>query len=243
MFDPVYQFLERIGYPHPIHPSETHIPIGLVVGAFFFVWGALFFRRSRLALTAWHCLILAFIFVFPTMILGFMDWQHYFAGVWLFPIKMKFTLACFLLVLLFTAIVLGNKFGTNSKSALTFYTLSFLTVVFIGYFGGQLVYSGWTPAATKEYQAGEKIFKSRCSGCHPHGGNIIDSNLPLRGAPQLKDTETFVAFIRNPKRPDGSSGIMPPFPELKVSQQQAMELYQYTLHVLENPRMKYLGGK
>jgi hypothetical protein len=172
------------------------------------------------------------------MLFGFMDWQHYFAGVWMFPIQMKIPLACLLLVLLFTSIILGGKFGAHAKSVLTFYTLSFLTVVLIGFFGGQLVYRSWTPPASQEYQAGEKIFKSRCSGCHPHGGNIIDSNLPLRGAPQLKDTQTFAAFIRDPKRPDGSMGIMPPFSESKVSQQQAEELYQYILHVLENPRGK-----
>jgi mono/diheme cytochrome c family protein len=44
------------------------------------------------------------------------------------------------------------------------------TVVVIGFFGGQLVYSGWSPKAPAAYKAGEKIFKSRCSGCHPHGG-------------------------------------------------------------------------
>jgi hypothetical protein len=71
-----------------------------------------------------------------------MDWQHYFAGAWLFPIKMKLPLACVLLVLLFISIILGQKFGVESKSTLTLYTLSFLTVVFIGFFGGQLVYSG-----------------------------------------------------------------------------------------------------
>lgn len=56
MFDSVYQFLEKIGYPHPIHPSKTHIPIGLLVGAFFFAWVAFLFRRPGLARTARHCI-------------------------------------------------------------------------------------------------------------------------------------------------------------------------------------------
>jgi len=236
MFDSVYQFLEKIGYPHPIHPSETHIPIGLVVGAFFFAWLAFLFRRPGLASTARHCIILAFIFVFPTILFGLMDWQHYFAGAWLFPIKMKLPLACVLLVLLFIDIVLGQKFGVESKSTLTLYTLSFLTVVFIGFFGGQLVYSGWTPVAPKEFQAGAKIFRARCSGCHPHGGNIIVSNLPLRNAPQLAELNSFAAFIRNPKMPDGSKGIMPPFPASRISDPDDKELYQYIINVLKNPK-------
>jgi len=56
MFDSVCQFLEKIGYPHPIHPSKTHIPIGLLVGAFFFAWVAFLFRRLGLARTARHCI-------------------------------------------------------------------------------------------------------------------------------------------------------------------------------------------
>ena len=236
MFDSVYQFLEKMGYPHPIHPSETHIPIGLVTGAFFFVWVALLFRHQRLALSARHCIILAFIFVFPTMLFGFMDWQHYFAGAWLFPIKVKLTLACALLVLLLIGILLGKRFGAESRTVTAVYTLCFLIVVVIGYFGGQLVYSGWGPPAPKEFQAGAKIFKARCSGCHPGGGNIVIPNLPLKGAPEVADYSSFAAFIRNPKMPDGSKGIMPPFPAASISDPQAKELYQYIIRVLEKPR-------
>ncbi len=236
MFDSVYQFLDSIGYPHPIHPSEVHIPIGMVVGAFFFVWVALLFRHQRLALTARHCIILGFIFVFPTMLFGFMDWQHYFAGAWLFPIKVKLTLAFVLLALLLIGILLGKRLGAESRIVAAVYTLCFLVVVVIGYFGGQLVYGSWTPAAPKEFLAGAKIFKARCSGCHPGGGNIIVSNLPLKGAPELAGYSSFAAFIRNPRMPDGSRGIMPPFPESRISDQQAKEIYQYIFNVLEHPR-------
>jgi uncharacterized membrane protein len=33
MFNSVYEFLGKIGYHHPIHPTEVHMPIGMVVGA------------------------------------------------------------------------------------------------------------------------------------------------------------------------------------------------------------------
>jgi hypothetical protein len=65
--------------------------------------------------------------------------------------------------------------------------------------------------------------------------NIV-SNLPLRNAPQLAELNTFAAFIRNPKMPDGSKGIMPPFPDSKLSEAQDRELYSYIINVLKNPR-------
>jgi uncharacterized membrane protein len=70
MFDSVYQFLSKIGYNHPIHPPEVHMPIGLVVGALVFALTALLFRRPMLAQTARYCTILAFIGTFPAILFG-----------------------------------------------------------------------------------------------------------------------------------------------------------------------------
>ena len=242
MFDSVYEFLEKIGYPHPIHPSETHIPIGLVVGAFFLVWVGYLFGKPKLLRSALHCFTIAFIFVFPTILFGFMDWQHYFSGAWLFPIKMKMTFAPILLLLLMALMVLlflaihSERPDRGKRAILVLSSLSLVAVVIIGFFGGQLVYSGWTPAAPKEFQAGAKIFKARCSGCHPHGGNIIVSNLPLRNAPQLAELNTFIAFIRDPKMPNGSKGLMPPFAASRLSEAQDRDLYSYIVNVLKNPK-------
>jgi cytochrome c553 len=74
---------------------------------------------------------------------------------------------------------------------------------------------------------GGNIFFNNCVRCHPQGGNIIDPDLPIRGSKKLKDFNSFLNFIRNPKRPDGSRGVMPAFPESNISDQQAKELYQY----------------
>lgn len=198
MFDSIYLFLQSIGYPHPIHPTEVHMPIGLVVGALVLSLVAAMFKKEKLAEAARYAVILAFIWSFPTVLFGFMDWQYFYSGAWFFPVRMKLTLAPLLILLLGTSILLGHKYGPGSKSVMFFYALSFCTVVALGYFGGQLVYSGWTPTAPKQYEAGEGLFKSNCSGCHPEGGNIVQSNLPVVNAPQLADFDTFVAFIRNP---------------------------------------------
>jgi hypothetical protein len=37
MIEFIYQFLAKFGYTHPLHPVLTHIPIGMVMGAFLFL--------------------------------------------------------------------------------------------------------------------------------------------------------------------------------------------------------------
>ena len=46
MLDAIYHFLNELGYHHPIHPTEVHMPIGLVVGALVFALVAGLFRRG-----------------------------------------------------------------------------------------------------------------------------------------------------------------------------------------------------
>ncbi len=75
--------------------------------------------------------------------------------------------------------------------------------------------------------AGEKIFNLNCNRCHPNGGNVILSDLPLRGSSKLADFTTFLSYIRDPKMPDGSEGVMPVFPKKQISDQEAQTLYQY----------------
>ena len=122
MFDQVYELLGKIGYHHPIHPTEVHMPIGMVVGALGFTLLALIFRWKDLRLTAHHCIIFGCAFILPTMLFGFMDWQHFYGGAWLFPIKVKLILAPTLLVLTFGAYLVGRKVGVESKIVILRYT-------------------------------------------------------------------------------------------------------------------------
>ena len=75
--------------------------------------------------------------------------------------------------------------------------------------------------------AGEKLFNLHCSRCHPNGGNLILPALPLRGSSKLADFKTFLSFIRDPKMPDGSEGVMPVFSKKEITAQEAKTLYQY----------------
>jgi uncharacterized membrane protein len=224
-----YRLLSSLGYTHPVHPAIVHMSIGLVVAAFIFAWSALLFKDKRESLqrTAQYCTILALLFWFPVVFFGLLDWQHFFNGAWLYPIEVKLILAVILLVLLVIGVLVGSKGREGSKLLLVVYTLCFFTVVGLGYFGAQLVYGGKAEATPETYKAGQRIFLANCSSCHPHGGNVIRPQTPIHGSPKLKDLKTFMTQIRHPLPP------MPAFSPSKVSDQQADELYQYIVHVLD----------
>jgi uncharacterized membrane protein len=230
-----YDFLDTIGYMHPIHPAMVHMPIGLVVGGVTLIGMALLYPRFRsLRASAHHTLVLALVFWFPTVLFGVMDWQRYLGGAWLPAIKVKMVLAAVLLVLLVIGVILGSRRASLHVLA-PIYVLCLAAVVVLGYYGGQLVYAGLAPGGPAIYSAGQRVFDNNCTGCHAHGGNVIDPNLPLALAPQLKQYDTFEKFIRNPHMPNGAAGAMPPFPADKIPPRQVRELYDYIVHVIIKP--------
>ncbi len=235
MTDSIYDLLERIGYLHPIHPAMTHMPIGLVVGALFLAGAALLFKRPRLMPSAYHALVVAFVFWFPTALFGYLDWRRHYAGAMLHPIVMKLILAGLLLILLGAGLILGARKHPDLRLMVPIYVLSFATVCGLGFYGGQLVYTGATPAGPASYREGERLFDANCSGCHANGGNLIAPNLPLSGAPQLADPDSFRAFLRAPARPDGKPGAMPAFPPGTLSDRQARALYDYVNKAIATP--------
>jgi uncharacterized membrane protein len=141
MFEFIYRTLTSFGYNHPIHPTFTHMPIGMVMGAFIFVLIAVITRKKNLTQTARHCSVLALIAAVPTALLGFMDWQHFYGGALLFPIKMKLILAGVLIVFLTLAVIFGFFGETFSKLVISLYVICLVGVIGLGYFGGELVYS------------------------------------------------------------------------------------------------------
>jgi uncharacterized membrane protein len=235
MIETIYSLLEKIGYSHPIHPPLTHGPIGAVIVAFILGLAALIGRRQNLLISAYHALIIALILLIPTALAGFMDWQHYYSGAWIFPIQMKIGLAISLLILLCISLIVFRRTGTRPAIKTLLITLCLFNAMSLGYFGGQLVYEGRIPAVQEEFLPGRNIFVNHCSGCHPNGGNILFPNLPLRTAPQLKSYETFIEFVRNPLLPDGSKGPMPSFTQSRLSDAEAQELYNYIINGLANP--------
>ena len=240
MIDSLYQLLAKTGFTDPLHAPLTHMPIGLVFGAFLFFLVAVIFNRKNLITTARHAAILAFLFVFPTILFGVLDWLHYFRGALIAPIKYKMILASAVLVLLAVGIILGSEIRINAAPMVVIYALAFVCVVGLGWFGGKLVYGGFAPASEQSAQAvqgggktapagpGEqKLYADNCAACHPKGGNVVVADLPLKTSKKLASAAVFTAYIRAPKMPDGSEGGMPPFPTDQISDKQAAGLLAY----------------
>lgn len=53
--------------------------------------------------------------------------------------------------------------------------------------------SMFSVAAFAAEEAGESIFKAKCAGCHPDGGNIINPKATLKG---IKDAKKITAKMR-----------------------------------------------
>jgi len=140
MIDDLYAILARFGFSEPLHSPITHMPIGLVVGALVFFLVAIIFKKKNLVLTARHASILAFIFVFPTILLGVFDWIHFYHATLYTPIKIKMGLATFAMLLLGAGIILGSEIKLHSIAMTVIYALTALVMVGLGYFGAGIIY-------------------------------------------------------------------------------------------------------
>ena len=235
MFEIIYEILTKFGYTHPLHPTLTHLPIGMTMGAFLFMLGSLVFRKTSLAQTARHCTILAFFGAVPTALLGFMDWQHFYGGSLLFPIKMKLALAGILIIFLILAIIFGFLGKSFSKILISLYVLCLFSVIGLGYFGGELVYGNKAPTAgISEGPAAEgaMAFSQNCSACHLTDSTAVKigpglkgvfkgDTLPVSGLPVSEEN-----FRKQLQKPFDK---MPPFGHLTPEQVDSLIAYLKTL--------------
>lgn len=235
MLSALYQLLTSLGYPSPIHPPLTHMPIGLVTGALILGFVARFFHSEKLSYAARACVILALIFALITMLFGFMDWQHYYSGGWLHPIKMKLILAGVLLGLLILAAILGQGMRLPNSAVLVVYALCFFTVVGLGWFGDKLTFSARIDALPKKFHPGVILFINDCSSCHPGGGNLIAPDLQLRWSDKLKTFSVFTQWVRHPKPP------MPSYGPSRLPDRQAKVLYKYLFDFIWKPEGGNMG--
>ncbi len=171
----LYKLLSVIGFHHPLHPVMTHLPVGLTIASFIFIVLAYFFKRPKYAQTAKHCAVLALLAAIPTVIFGYLDWQHFYGGSLLFPIKMKLGLSVALLALLLAVVFTSKRSEKQTIQRLLVHLLCLLVVAGLGYFGGELVYgkkttsiqtTGNNAADTESVVAGAKLFEKSCSFCH-----------------------------------------------------------------------------
>jgi uncharacterized membrane protein len=235
MFEFIYQALAKIGYTHPIHPAITHVPLGLTIGGFVFDIAARFLKRPVLTQTAQHCMVLALISILPTMFLGYLDWQHFYGGAWLFPIKMKLLLAGMLLIFLSTVVILDLKLERNSKFIILIYTFCLVMVIGLGYFGGELVYGSKTvesDIAEGPVVEGARIFNESCSVCHYANKTETKIGPGLQGFFNLKSMPSSglpVSDVNIRKQLNTPLQDMPSFSDLPEEDIEALIAYLKTL--------------
>jgi len=227
MPETVYRFIQQLGYTHPLHPTLVSMPIGLLIGAFFLAAFAVGCRKNGLLTCARSCLAGALLFLIPTILAGLMDWQHYYSGALLTPIKWKMAMAALLFVLLLAALIASRGREVNGKTLLVICGLALLPVIGLGYLGGNLVFAGRTPPAPPKYAVGHEIFRSHCSGCHPYGANAVKPQHHLWNSGRLTNILTFTSWLRSPQPP------MPTFGPDRISEKDAKALLSYLKFVLE----------
>lgn len=239
----IYQVLNSLGYTHPVHPTMVYLPIGCIMAAFIFGAVAALCNRPGLLTSARHCVTLALIAVIPTVIFGYVDWQHFLGGAWIFPIRMKMILAGIFLVLLSFTVGFCWKFSANRKTILVFIALCFLNVVAISYYGGEIVFAGFgkkyrnfettingkntQPTATITYADVVDIFQQICIRCHkgfgaPDGLQLDSYEHAMKGGidgkvivPGKPDKSELILRIKGLSKPAMPYG-MEPLPEKKI---------------------------
>ncbi len=140
MTEIIFEFLNNIGFTHPVHPALTHIPMGMVMGAVVFRLAAFLPRMKMLAKTGYHCAVLALLGVAPTVFTGYLDWQYRYGGVWEFLIVLKMALAAVLTILLVMVVIKDDAENPRLDRRTGFYLLLVLVAIGLGYSGGELQY-------------------------------------------------------------------------------------------------------
>lgn len=140
MTELIFNLLEMVGFTHPLHPGLTHIPMGMVMGAFFFGLIAVGLKKTEFLQSANHCMGLGLLFIPPTIIAGLLDWQHKFEGTWETLIVIKMVLAVVITIIMGIAFQLGRKDETDPKILFALYVLCLICAAGLGFSGGELQY-------------------------------------------------------------------------------------------------------
>ena len=228
----IYPLLESFGYKHPLHPVLVHLPIGMNLGALLLCLIAIVFRKPEFRRSAYHALVLAGLFSLVALTMGLLDWQHYFNGSLLQPIKMKLFIALPYTLLMLIGIFIGFRQGPEAKALLPIYFIGAICVMSLGFFGGELTFTGRSPAASNPRDEGQSLFEANCSSCHPSGGNRIVPSKPIRSSRQLESLATFTNHVRNPSAAAEGQSIMPAFTPETLSDTDMAKLYDYIRHYL-----------
>jgi len=136
----IYSILAKIGYTHPLHPALVHFPIGMAMGALAFMIVSSWLKKTELAPAAYYSHIFGLITLMPTMLVGYMDWQHFYNGAPNPLIIAKIILGFVLMALFGYAILIGRRGEIATKKFFIISLFCFVLTILIGFCGGELQY-------------------------------------------------------------------------------------------------------
>ena len=139
MIEKFYDFLEMVGFGHPLHPMLTHVPMGMIIGAVLFSLLGVLLKKYSFITTAHHCATLALVFVVPVIIAGILDWNKFLDSDMDVLIIIKMVLGGLLTALLAVAFF-QQRAGATPKRLLMIYLLCLICAGGLGFCGGELVY-------------------------------------------------------------------------------------------------------
>jgi len=138
-----YGLLGLVGFAHPLHPVLITMVVGPTIASFLFVAVAFFFKKPEFYRTSRQLTVVAFVFWFPTVAVGVLDWIHFYGGSGqMVEIHVKFVLAGVLFLLLLGNILLFKKGQQRPLIPLVLMLLATVTVSALGYYGGEIVFGG-----------------------------------------------------------------------------------------------------
>jgi uncharacterized membrane protein len=142
-----YDLLGLAGFAHPLHPVLITMVVGPVIASFLFAAVAFFFKKPDFYRTSRQLTVVAFIFWFPTVAVGIIDWVHFYGGsTKMAEINIKLVLAGILFLILLGNMLLFKKGQDQPLIPLILMLLATANVSALGYYGGDIVFGGATKA-------------------------------------------------------------------------------------------------
>lgn len=136
-----YDLLGLAGFAHPIHPVLITMVVGPVIASFLFAALAFVFKKPDYYRTSRQLTVVAFIFWFPTVAVGIIDWVHFYGGsTKMMEINMKLVLAGILFLVLLGNMLLFKKGQTQPLIPLVLMLIATGLVSALGYYGGDIVF-------------------------------------------------------------------------------------------------------
>ena len=151
-----YDLLGLVGFAHPLHPVLITMVVGPVIASFLFAAVAFLFKKPEFYKTSRQLTVVEFIFWFPTVAVGIIDWMHFYGGsTKMTEINIKLVLAGVLFLVLLGNILLFKAGEKKPLIPVIFMLVATGLVSALGYFGGNIVFGGEAPkAASAPAQAG-----------------------------------------------------------------------------------------